>query len=279
MSNRIHPSAYIDPSVELGSDVEIGPFVVVGPDVKIGDRTILYPHCHIVKRTTIGKDCHISTSAVVGGDPQDMKYKGEDTDVIIGDRTRIGEFATVNRGTDFGGRITLIGNDVLIMSYVHVAHDCKIGNSVIITNSTQLAGHVKIEDMAWISGMCAFHHFVTVGTMSFVAPTSGIRFDVPPYTIVDGFKENTRVRSLNIEGMRRRNVPETSISALKEAYRILYRRQLTQEEAIKQVEKKECYADPYVNNLVDHLRESHKGYQNRALERFRTDKTRQFRQG
>ena len=274
MTTHIHPTAVIDPSAELGEDVTVGPFAVIGPKVVIGDRTRLLPHCHIVSTTTIGRDCVINTSAVVGGDPQDRKYKGEKTDLIVGDRNRIGEFATVNRGTATGGGATVIGNDTLIMAYVHVAHDCEIGDGAVITNSTQLAGHVKIEEQAWVSGACLFHHFVTVGAMSFVAPASAVRVDVPPYMLADGFKENTRVRTLNIEGLRRRNVPEASITLLKEAYRAIYRGKKTMEEAVSELSGQSIADDPYVRNLLDHLAASHAGYQNRALERFRTDKTR-----
>ncbi len=170
MTDRIHSSAIIHPSAQLGQDVEVGPFAVVGPDVVVGDGSKLLPHCHVVKRTTIGKNCTICTSAVVGGDPQDLKFKGEDTDLIIGDRTRIGEFATINRGTGIGGGKTVIGRDCMIMAYVHIAHDCIIGNNVVITNLSQLAGHITIEDQAWVSGLGLINHYVTVGSMSFVAP-------------------------------------------------------------------------------------------------------------
>ena len=274
MKTRIHPSAIVHPSAVIGEDVEIGPCAVVGPNVVIGDRSRLLPHCHIVMRTTIGKECLICTSAVVGGDPQDLKFRGEDTDLVIGDRTRIGEFVTANRGTGVGGGKTMIGNDCMIMAYVHVAHDCIIGNNVVITNSTQLAGHIHIEDQAWVSGACLVHHFVTIGSMSFVAPNSGLGFDVPPYMIVEGFRDNCRVRTLNIEGLTRRQVPEGSISALKKAFRILYRQNKTQAEAIEELTNSELSKDSYVANLLEHIRASHHGVQNRALERFRTDKTR-----
>ena len=274
--STIHPSSIIHPTAEIGKDVDIGPFVVVGSNVVVGDGTKLLPHCHIVTRTKIGKNCHVSTSAVVGGDPQDMKFKGEDTDLIIGDRCRIGEFTTINRGTGVGGGITSIGNDVMIMAYVHIAHDCIIGNNVVITNSSQLAGHIRIEDQAWISGVCLIHHFVTIGSMSFIAPSSAVRFDIPPYMIAEGLRENARVRTLNIEGLRRRHVPEESIATLKEAYRVIYREKLTQQEAINKVSESDLIKDSYVKNLIDHLTASNDGYQNRALERFRTDKTRHF---
>lgn len=276
MSNRIHPSAVIHPTAKLGENVEVGPFVVVGPDVTIGDRSKLLPHCHVVARTTLGQDCLICTSAVIGGDPQDLKFKGEPTDLVIGDRTRIGEFATVNRGTGIGGGKTMVGNDCMIMAYVHIAHDCIIGNNVVITNSCQLAGHIHIEDQAWISGGCMVHHFVTIGTMSFVAPASGVGFDIPPYMIAEGFRTDCRVRTLNMEGLKRRNVPESSMEALKKAFKILYRQNKTQAEAIKELSESDIAPDEYVANLLRHIKASHEGVQNRALERFRTDKTRKI---
>ena len=274
MSNRIHPSAVIDPTAVIGEDVEIGPCVVIGPHCSIGDRTKLMPHSYIVTRTTLGKDCLICASAVVGGDPQDLKFKGEPTDLIIGDRSRIGEFATVNRGTGVGGSKTAIGNDCMIMAYVHIAHDCIIGNNVVITNSTQLAGHVHIEDQAWISGACLVHHFVTIGSMSFVAPVSGVGTDVPPYVIVEGFRDQCKVRTLNYEGLKRRQVPEESMAALKKAYKIIYRQNKTQAEVIEELTGSELAQDKYVANMLAHIKASSEGVQNRALERFRTDKSR-----
>lgn len=276
MSNSIHPTAVVHPSAELGEDVDIGPFAVVGPKVKVGDRTRLLPHCHIVTRTVLGADCVVCSSAVIGGDPQDLKFRGEDTDLVVGDRSRIGEFVTLNRGTGVGGGVTRVGNDCMIMAYVHVAHDCIIGNGVVITNCTQLAGHIHIEDLAWLSGSCMVHHFVTVGAMSFVAPGSGLGFDVPPYCIVEGFRDNCKVRTLNMEGLKRRQVPEDSQSDLRKAFKIMYRQNLTQEEAIAALTESNLAADPYVSNFLEHIKASNAGVQNRALERFRTDKTRQI---
>lgn len=276
MINRIHPSSVIHPSAVIGRDVEIGPGAVVGPDVVIGDRCKLLPHCHIVTRTTLGEDCQICSSAVVGGDPQDLKFKGEETDLVVGARTRIGEFATVNRGTGIGGGRTEVGHDCMIMAYVHVAHDCVIGNNVVITNSCQLAGHIKIEDQAWISGGCMIHHFVTIGAMSFVAPCSGVGVDLPPYVIAEGFRTEFRVRKLNYEGLKRRNVPDESIASLKKAFKIMYRQNKTQGEAIAELQESELAKDSYVHNFLRHIVASHNGEQGRARERFRADKTRKI---
>ncbi|MCC8107631.1 MAG: acyl-ACP--UDP-N-acetylglucosamine O-acyltransferase [Planctomycetes bacterium] len=274
MKNRIHPSASIHPTAVLGEGVDIGPFVVIGPEVKIGDRARLMPHSHIVTRTVLGNDCHICTGAVVGGDPQDLKFRGEPTDLYIGDRTRIGEFATVNRGTGVGGSKTKVGSDCMIMAYVHIAHDCIIGNNVVITNSSQLAGHIHIEDQAWVSGSVLVHHFVTIGSMSFVAPCSGVAVDIPPYVIVEGFRDSCKVRTLNMEGLKRRQVPHESIGNLKRAFKILYREKNTRDEAIAILNDSPIGTDPYVKNLLDHIVAARNGVQNRALERYRADKSR-----
>lgn len=276
MSNKIHPTAVIHPSAELGEDVDVGPFAVVGPKVRLGDRTRLLPHSHIVARTTLGADCVVCSSAVIGGDPQDLKFRGEDTDLEVGDRTRLGEFVTLNRGTGVGGGLTRVGSDCMIMAYVHIAHDCIIGNGVVITNCAQLAGHIHIEDFAWLSGSCMVHHFVTIGTMSFIAPCSGLGFDAPPYCIVEGFRDNCRVRTLNLEGLKRRQVPKESVAALHKAFKVMYRQDLTQADAIVALSGSELSGDPYVSNFLEHIKAANAGEQNRALERFRVNNTRQI---
>lgn len=276
MKSLIHPSSVVHPTAVIGRDVEIGPFVVVGPNVVVGDRCKLLPHCHIVMRTTLGEDSMVCSSAVIGGDPQDLKYKGEETDLVIGARTRIGEFVTINRGTGIGGGRTEVGHDCMIMAYVHIAHDCVVGNHVVITNSCQLAGHIRIEDQAWISGGCMLHHFVTIGGMSFVAPCSGVGVDIPPYVIAEGFRTDFKVRKLNFEGLKRRNVPDESIMMLKKAFKIVYRQDKTQEEAISELEASELSQDPYVHNFLRHIIASNRGEQGRARERYRADKTRKI---
>ena len=271
MSGKIHPNAVVHPSAVIHENVEIGPGAVVGADVTIGSGSKLHPFSHIVCNTTIGENCEIHSGAVVGGDPQDLKFKGEKTFLTIGDRNQIRECVTINRGTGAGGGKTVIGNENLIMAYVHIAHDCVLGNRVIITNSTGLAGHIHIEDMAIISGMSAIHHFVTIGSLAFVAGMSGVRHDVPPYVIVDGHKDYARVRALNIEGLKRKQTPKESIEFLKEAFKIIYRRELTLAQAFSEIETSGLGNDPYVRNLVEHLHASQDGHQGRALEKFRTD--------
>lgn len=270
MAMTIHPSALIHPTAELAEDVEIGPGAIVGPRVRIGARTRLRAQAQIISDTVIGSDCDIYPNAIVGGEPQDLKYKGEQTELLIGDGNIIREFVTINRGTALGGGKTVLGNNNLIMAYVHIAHDCQIGNRVVITNGAQLAGHIHVEDFAIISGMVLIHHFVTVGTMSFCAPYSGHRVDVPPYVIADGIP--ARVRKLNLEGLRRHKVPAESIQALKLAFKAVYRSELPRHEALAKIEASPYASDPYVRNLVAHFRASEAGYQGRALEAFRKDR-------
>ncbi|MCX7935388.1 MAG: acyl-ACP--UDP-N-acetylglucosamine O-acyltransferase, partial [Planctomycetota bacterium] len=204
MAAKIHPTAVVSLDAEIGDNVEIGPFSVIGPRVRIGDGTRLRNHVTVVSHTAIGCGCDIYPQAVLGGEPQDLKFRGEESVLVIGDHNIIRECVTINRGTALGGGRTVIGDRNLIMAYVHIAHDCRIGNQCVITNCAQLAGHIVVEDMAIISGMVAVHHFVTIGTLSFVAGLSAVRTDVPPYMIVDG--NPARVRKLNLEGLRRRGV-------------------------------------------------------------------------
>lgn len=270
MATCIHPTAIIDGTAELADGVEVGPYAVVGPRVKIGENTILRAHCQVVADAQIGKRCDIHPGAVIGGDPQDLKFRGEQTLTILGDDNTVRECVTINRGTGLGGGKTAIGNGNLIMAYVHIAHDCIIGNQCILTNCAQLAGHIKVEDMAIISGMVAIHHFVTIGSQSFIAGLSAVRTDVPPYMIAEG--NPARVRKLNSEGLRRRNVSSESVEALKALFKAVYRSDMTREEAIQYIEETEHGCDVCVQNVIGHFRASEQGCQGRALEAFRQDK-------
>lgn len=271
MAAKIHPSAVIDPTAEIGDQVEIGPGAIVGPKVVVGEGTVLRAHSQIIRHTRIGKGCDIYPSAVIGGDPQDLKYRGEDTELVIGDHNTIRECATINRGTVQGGGKTVIGDRNLIMAYVHIAHDCEIGNHVVITNLAQLAGHVRVEDRAILSGMTAVHHFCTVGTMAFLAPYSGTRSDVPPYMIADG--QPAKPRTINSEGLARNKVPEEIIHALKDIFKLLYRGEgTTRAEALEKIEAMPCANDPVVRHLINFYHASEAGVQGRALEAHRADR-------
>lgn len=272
MGNTIHNTAVIDPSLELGDGVEIGPYVTIGRNVRIGDRTRLLPNCHILNETTVGCDCVISPMAVLGGDPQDLKFHDDETKLVVGDRTRIGEFATLHRGTVSGGGVTAVGNDCMVMAYSHIAHDCMVGDGVVIANASHLSGHTHIEKKATLSGGCFVHQFVTIGELAFICPASVLKEDAPPYMIAEATNGGGDVRfALNLVGLKRNHAPGKSIADLKKAARaILHRKNArTLAEAVELVAQSELFGDAYVANLVNHLRSSLAGRKKRALERAR----------
>lgn len=221
MSVKIHPTAVVHPSAQLDEDVAIGPYCVVGAGVRIGAGTVLHNHVTIQGPTTLGRENDIFPYAVLGAEPQDLKYKGHDTELIIGDRNKIREHATIHRGTEFGGYKTRIGSDCLIMVGVHVAHDCVIEDEVVIANNSMLGGHCLIEFGAALGGGAGVHHFATVGTLSFVGGMSRITKDVPPYTVVEG--SPAEVRKINTTALMRRKWPVDEIERLRDAFREMYR--------------------------------------------------------
>ena len=226
----IHPTAVIDASAELGTDVSIGPYSIIGADVTIGARTEIGPHVVINGPTKIGEDNHIHQFASLGDAPQDKKYAGEPTRLEIGDRNTIREFVTLNRGTVQDEGVTRIGDDNWIMAYVHIAHDCRIGNQTIMANNASMAGHVTVDDYAILGGFTLIHQFCAIGAHSLTAFGSGISKDVPPYVTVGG--SPARAHGLNMEGLRRRGFPDTVRKQLKDAYRILYRENLSLQDAL-----------------------------------------------
>lgn len=217
----IHPSASIDPAARLGSDVRVGAFTSIGADVEIGDGSVIGPHCSITGATRIGRDNHIVGHAAIGGDPQDKKFKGERTELVIGDRNTIREFVTINRGTGDGGGITRIGDDNWLLAYTHVAHDCNVGNFCVFSNNSTLAGHVQIGDWVIMSGFAGVHQFCRVGAHAFLGMGVLVSGDVPPYTMV-ATEAQGRPRGINSEGLKRRGFDADRISAIKRAYRTLY---------------------------------------------------------
>ena len=217
----VHPAAAIDPSARIGSGVEIGAFTVIGAEVEIGDGTVVGPHVVIEGPTKIGRDNRIAQFASLGGDPQDKKFAGERTELVIGDRNLIREFVTVNRGTGDGGGITRIGNDNWLLAYVHIAHDCQVGNHVVFSNYSALAGHVEIGDWVIISGYAGVHQFCKVGAHAFIAMGCLVGSDVPPFLMMAN-EQHGRPRGINSEGLKRRGFDAERISAIKRAYRTLY---------------------------------------------------------
>ncbi len=229
----IDPTAVIDPGAELATGVSIGPYSIIGPDVVIGADTAIGPHVVINGPTRIGRENRIFQFASIGDAPQDKKYAGEPTRLEIGDRNTIREFVTINRGTVQDQGVTALGSDNWIMAYVHIAHDCRIGNHTIFANNASLAGHVRIGDYVILGGFTLVHQFCTIGSHALTAYGSGISRDIPPYVTVGGIP--ARAHGLNMEGLRRRGFSPESRKALKRAYKTLYRENRTLEDALVQL--------------------------------------------
>lgn len=234
MSN-VHPTAIVDPSAKIGCGVSVGAYSVIGPEVVIGDECWIGPHVVINGPTTIGRENKIFQFASVGEVPQDLKFTGEETRLEIGDRNTIREFATLNRGTGVGGSVTRIGNDNLLMAYIHVAHDCIIGNHVILSNNASLAGHVVVHDHVILGGFTLVHQFCAIGQHVFAGMGSAIAKDVPPYLIVSGAPAEPH--GLNKVGLKRRGFSEERLRQISRAYKLLYRQGLSLEEAKLELNK------------------------------------------
>ncbi len=231
----IHPTAIVHPKARLGAEVAVGPYSILHEHVAVGPRTRIGAHCVIEGRTTIGADCEIFTGAVIGSIPQDLKYRGERSELLIGDRNKIREYVTINPGTESGGGKTVIGDDCLLMAYAHVAHDCRIGSHVILANSVGLAGHITIEDRAVIGGLVGIHQFVRVGTLAMVGGCSRVNQDAPPYATCVGYPAS--VIGLNIEGLRRAGVSHDVRQQLHRALKVLFLSKLSLRHAIAQLER------------------------------------------
>jgi UDP-N-acetylglucosamine acyltransferase len=219
VSVRIHPTAIVDPGTQLGQDVEVGPFVIIGPQVVVGDRCRIFPRATLERNVRLASDVTIGDGAIVGGKPQDLKFAGEETWVEIGTGTTIREFVTINRGTSATGKTT-VGEKCFLMSYVHLGHDCHIGNGVIIANGSNLAGHVTVQDRATLSGLTGVHQFVTIGTHAFVGGMTRVSQDIPPYVKAVG--NPMELYGLNTIGLQRAGFSSDSIAALKRAYRYFF---------------------------------------------------------
>ena len=226
----IHPSAVIDTAAELDSSVSVGPYAVIGPKVRIAAGTRVGPHCVIEGDTTIGRDNHIFQFASLGAQPQDKKYAGEPTRLVIGDRNTVREFCTFNTGTAQDRAETTIGDDNWIMAYVHIAHDCVIGNQTTLANNTTLAGHVQIGDWVTVGGLTGVLQRMRIGAYAMVGFQAHVNKDVPPFMTVDG--NPLTARSVNLIGLKRRGFSDVRIAAVREMHKLLYRQGLTLEQAI-----------------------------------------------
>lgn len=227
--NNIHPSAIIDPAARLHESVSVGPYSVIGAGVEIGEGCTIGSHVTIQGPTRIGRDNRIFQFASLGAAPQDKKYNGEPTELQIGDRNIIREFVTMNRGTPSGGGVTRVGSDGLFMAYVHVAHDCIVGDKVIFSNNASLAGHVHVGDYVILSGFTLVHQFCAIGAHAFTGMGSAIARDVPPYLMIAG--NPAAPHGINREGLKRRGFSSEAISQLKQGYRLLYRSGLSLDDA------------------------------------------------
>lgn len=253
---KIHQTALVDPRAELDGDVEVGPYSIVGPRVKIGKGTRVKSHVVIEGHTTLGEGNLIFQFATVGSVPQDLKYKGEDSQLIIGHHNTIREFVSVNPGTTGGGMVTRIGDHNLLMMYCHIAHDCILGGHNIIANGATLGGHVAIEDFVIVGGLVGIHQFVKVGTSAILGAGSMVSKDIPPYCNATG--DRTRLRGLNSEGLRRRGFSKEQIEGLKKAYRIIFQSGLRVKEALGTV-RKAIPNSPEVDHLVTFIEQSRRG--------------------
>lgn len=266
MATFISAQASVDPRACIEDDVEIGPFCVIGPHVHIGRGTRLENSVTLMGRVTLGQYNHLYPGVVIGGEPQDISYSGAETQVVIGDHNIIRECVTINRGSEKEDGVTSIGDYNFLMACCHVAHDCKLGSHIILTNAVLLGGHVHIHDHATLSGGVAVHHFATIGSYSFVAGLSAVRHDVPPYMLVEGYP--ARPRCINVVALKRNNFPTHVIDSLAEAHRLLYRARVGLENA-REILRNNGHLCPQVNYLLDFVQEQHEGKHGRGRERRR----------
>ena len=253
----IHPTALVHPKARLGAGVTVGPYTVIDQHVTIGRGTRIGAHCVLEGRTTLGAECELFTGAVIGSPPQDLKYAGEASELLIGDRNKIREYVTINPGTAGGGGRTVIGSDCLLMAYSHVAHDCQVGSHVIMANSAALAGHITIEDRAVIGGLVGIHQFVRVGTLAFVGGCSRVVQDVPPYSTCVGYP--AKVYGLNSEGLRRAGLSSAAKQQLHHAFRVLFSSKLSMRHALEQLEGTDAARSPELTHLLTFIRQSKRG--------------------
>lgn len=254
--SRIHTTALVDPRAELDLDVEVGPYSIIGPKVKIGKGTRINSHVVVEGNTTIGEGNHIFQFSTIGSVPQDLKYKGEESQLIIGSYNVIREFASLNPGTSGGGMLTRIGDRNLMMMYCHIAHDCIIGSHSVIANGATLGGHVIIEDYVIAGGLVGVHQFVRVGTGSILGAGSMVSKDITPYCNATG--DRVRLRGLNIEGLRRRGFSRDRIDALKKAYRIIFQSGLRTKEALQKA-RTEIPQTREVGHMIRFIESSERG--------------------
>lgn len=251
----IHPTAIVDTKAELADNVEVGPYSIIEGDVMIAEGTKIQSHALIASGTRLGKNIFVGKGAVLGTKPQDLKFKDEKTYLEVGDNTVIREFATLNRGTSYSYK-TIVGQNCFLMAYIHIAHDCVIGNNVIIANAVNMAGHVIIEDFAGVGGLTAIHQFVRLGQHCFVGGGLRIPKDVPPYILAMG--EPLRYGGTNHVGLSRRGFSKEVLLEIRRAYKLIYRSTLTVSEAVAKIEET-LKPLPEIRNIVEFVKKSERG--------------------
>ncbi len=255
----IHPAAIVDSKANLHPSVTVGPYTIIGPDVSIGEDTVVDSHAVVSGITSIGKRNKIGSFTTIGAEPQDMLYKGEPTELHIGDDNIIREYASIHRGTVAGNSKTVIGNSNMLMAYTHVAHDCIISNHVILANVATLGGHVEVGDHASLGGLVAIHQYCRVGAHTYVGGLSGINLDVPPFVILTGTRNRMRIVGINKIGLRRLGMSRETISKIDQAFKIIFRSpQLLLKDALVKT-KEEVTGCPEVQTLIDFFQTSKRG--------------------
>lgn len=252
----IHPTAIVNKKAEIAEGVEIGPYCILGEGVRLSEGVKLYNNVIIEGDTEIGPDCQIFPFASIGLPPQDLKYKGEKTGLKIGTKNIIREYVTVHRGSVGGAGLTIIGDNNFIMGYAHVAHDCIIGNHVIMANAATLAGHVEVQDHANVGGLIAAHQFTRIGAYAMLGGMSGIAQDVPPYTIAFGAR--ARIYGLNMVGLKRHGFSQETMNELGKAYKILFKNKATLKESMKKLQQELAYTDE-IKVLIEFIKSSKRG--------------------
>ena len=253
---NIHPTAIVSPQAEIAEDVEIGAYSIIGPDVHIGKHTVIGPHVVIESQPDIGERCRIYQFAALGAAPQDLKFKGEETRVIIGNDNTIREFVTIHRATAAPPGKTAMGDHNLIMAYSHIAHNCILDNHIIMVNAANLAGHIHVEDYAIIGGLSGVHQFTRIGAHAMIGGASAVTRDVAPYLIVAGNHATTH--GLNVVGMKRRGFEEETINAIKRAYTLVFRSSLLLKTAIDRI-REEVDDIPEVRYFLEFIEKSERG--------------------
>jgi UDP-N-acetylglucosamine acyltransferase len=254
--NKIHPTAIIDSRAELDRDVEVGPYCVVGAGVKVGRGTRLQSHVAVQGRTTLGEANVIFPFASVGSVPQDLKYKGEPSELLIGNRNTIREYVSLNPGTAGGGMVTRVGDQNLLMMYCHIAHDCIVGDRNVIANGATLGGHVIVEDHVIVGGLVGIHQFVRIGTGAILGAGSMVSMDVPPYCNATG--DRAKLHGLNLEGLKRRGFDKSTIAAIRNAYRIAFHSKLRTADALNKI-RRDIPGIPEIEKFVAFIADSRRG--------------------